>query len=381
MSKIKIAYLEQSHIYSGAESSLHSLIKYLDRDKFEPVIVFKFPLEHQDRYNDLECKKIFLSKNIKWWMGSDKWKRPIRGSDLVTRILLGFKLAILAKKNDIDIVHINLMKPNSFWWAWFTRLFGVKVVGHVRSDFWEWMPPAKLQKQCNAIICVSEYVKNRVLTKYNKSNAYTVYNPVEFNQSNIELSKEEARKELGFDESGKLISSIGLLSSQKGHDMAIRVFAKICSKHTDTRLMVAGGGSDEELQRLKDIVREEDIEGKVLFTEKQIKNIGLVYRASEFVFSLTSHGEAFGRVPFEAMSFGTSTIAPNVGAAPELIEDMKRGYLADPLNVDDILQKALFILENPEESNTILKNGQSYFKELLSPKNVVNNVEKIYDSL
>ena len=115
--KIKIAYLDQSHIYSGAESSLNSMIKYLDKDLFEPIIIFKFPLDHQKRYSNLDCKKIFLFEKIKWWMGSDRWKRPIRGSDFFTRIILGLKLAFLVKKNNVDVLHINLMKPNSFWWV------------------------------------------------------------------------------------------------------------------------------------------------------------------------------------------------------------------------------------------------------------------------
>jgi len=47
MKKIKIAFLEYSDIFSGAEMSLYSLVKYLDPNKFESTIYFRYPLEHQ----------------------------------------------------------------------------------------------------------------------------------------------------------------------------------------------------------------------------------------------------------------------------------------------------------------------------------------------
>ncbi|MDP3465859.1 MAG: hypothetical protein Q8R86_08835, partial [Sulfuricurvum sp.] len=108
--KIKIAFLDYSHIFSGAEMSLHSLISHLNPKRFESVILFRFPQPHQKRYDDLRCRKISLVSEKKWWMGSDRWKRPIRGSDMLKRIIFGFKIIRFAKKEQINILHINLIK-------------------------------------------------------------------------------------------------------------------------------------------------------------------------------------------------------------------------------------------------------------------------------
>jgi len=378
MKKIKIAFLEYSDIFSGAEMSLYSLVKYLDPNKFESTIYFRYPLEHQKRYSDLSCKKCYLNDDKKWWMGSDKWENPIRGSDFLKRIIFGFKLAWTAKKDKIDIIHINLIRPDSLLWAMIPKLFGLKVVAHSRSDVMYWIPSKKLQKQCSAIICVSDFVKEKVLSKYPLSPAYTVYDPVDYTHYKEGFSKKEALRSLGIAENRKLLASVGLLSPHKGHDMAIRVFSKIAQEYPDYVLIIAGGGPKDELHRLKELAKEKKIHDRVIFTEKQIANIGTVYRASDIIFSLTTRGEAFGRVPFEGNACDTAVIAPNKGAAVELIIDNKTGFLVDPLDEDSIINKTRFMLENPEQIEQIIKEGKNYFSQLFAPIQSANEISKIY---
>ena len=378
--KIKIAFLESSHIFSGAEMSLHSLITYLDPEMFESYIYFTFPMEHQKRYNDLQCKKEYLADAPKWWMGSDRWKKPLRGSDFLKRMIVGIKFAMKAKNEGIDIIHINLINPKTFWCVWWSKLFGIKVVGHSRSDTMHWIPAAKLQKLLDAVICVSDFVKEKVLVKYPQSPAFTVYDPVDFNYYR-QGTKLEAYDILDIDKSKRLLSSVGLLSTHKGHDMAIRVFARLANEFLDIILLVAGGGSDDELKRLKKLAQDLGVNDRVLFTEKQIAYVDKVYRASDLVFSLTTRGEAFGRVPFEALACETAVIAPAKGAAVELITDGENGFMVDPLNEDAIYEKVLSILKHPSETKEVVKRGIDHFEQKLSPLTSATMVQKIYLSL
>jgi glycosyltransferase involved in cell wall biosynthesis len=379
--KIKIAFLEYSDIFSGAEMSLHSLIKYLDPSKFESVIYFRYPLEHQERYNDLSCKKQYLSNEKKWWMGSDRWKKPIRGTDFIKRFIFGFKLALIAKKEKVDIIHINLIRPDSFWWFWWPQFLGIKVIGHSRSDPMDWIPSATLQKQSDAIICVSDFIKEKVLIKYNSSSVYTVYDPVDYKQYESNTSKEQALISLEIDPKHKLLASVGLLSSHKGHDMTIRVFARISKQFTDHILMIAGGGNSSKLKKLKALTIEKGIENRTIFTEKQIANVDVVYRASDLVFSLTTRGEAFGRVPFEGNACDTAVLAPDKGASVELIKDNETGFLVDPLDEDAIVLKTIDILSNPNKTKSIVTQGKTHFSQKLSPLNSAQEVGKIYHTV
>ncbi|WP_194864646.1 glycosyltransferase family 4 protein [Alloalcanivorax profundimaris] len=379
MKKIKVAYLDYSKVYSGAEVSLEHLIGNIDRSCIDPMIYFIFPLSHHVRYHHIECRKVYLEKDKKWWMGSDYWKRPLRGTDFIKRSILGFKLALSLRKAHVRILHINLAKSDNFWWVFWAKLAGVKVVLHCRSDPIEWVPGKKVQWFADEIISVSDFVKKKVIQKNLSAPVTTVYDPVVFNDFGYDASlKYEALGKLGFDARVKLISSVGLLSPNKGHDNAIRVFARLLERFPDLTLYIAGGGSVSEQVRLLEIAESEGVVDKVYFSHGQISNISDVYRASEFVFSLTKRGEAFGRVPFESMSYGVPVIAPNIGGAAELIESRKTGFLVDANNIEDILSQATFIMSEMSFAYEVAEQGRVRFRELLSPRRAAASVEKVY---
>ncbi len=250
--KIKVVYLDQSKVFSGAENSLLYLIENLDLNKYEPIITYIYPQEHQKRYGNI-CKEIYLNNAIKWWMGSDAWEKPIRGTDFLKRIILGFKLASLAKKEHIDIVHINLLEPKSYWWVFWLKIFGIKSVAHVRSQAINWMPKETTQKKIDLIITVSKYVKERVQKNYLHNNINAVYDPVDALKDKNIISRKELYKKLNIEENEKLISSVGLLAPHKNHEMAIIVFAKLTKNFDDLKLLIAGGGSAERVSFLKNL--------------------------------------------------------------------------------------------------------------------------------
>lgn len=380
MIPIKVGYIDISHIYSGAERSLSDLIIHIDRNVVEPFLYHKYPMAHHERFSGLGCQIRYVTDEAKWWMGGDYWDKPIRGTDFIARILFGFRIAMMAKADKIGIIHINLLKPNSFWYMFWARLVGIKVVSHARSDHWAWIPSSWIQGWSHIIISVSDFVKKRLLSKSSNSHVVTVYDPVVAWDS-YSLSKTNALQKLGYENDQVLFSSVGLLSPQKGHDMAIRVFKYLSVLYPQSRLLIAGGGGAEELNRLKTLAEEEGVLPRVRFTGAQIQDISLVYRASTLVFSLTSTGEAFGRVPFEAMFCGTPVLAPAKGAAVELITHKVNGFLVDPLDMQAIINLSLWALENPVEAERVVDQAKKTFGEMLSPYSITKKYENIYRDL
>lgn len=369
--KIKVAYLDYSLHFAGAERALHTIISNLDRERFEPIIVFPFPCEHHHRYDDLECEKIYLSDGVKWWMGSDRWKKPVRGTDFVKRTVLGYRLAKVLSLKDIKILHVNLLRPDCLMWIWSCWKFGIKIVGHLRSLSMGWVPSSGVQKRCDAIISVSGIVREHALTKYKHPNNVVIYDSIEFSKCIVPFQKRN------------IISSVAVLAPHKGHDNAIMAFDKIASSYPDYELHVVGGGMDSysELARLKDIAQNSKVSDRIKFTEKQVDNVEQYYSQSKLVLSLTKQGEAFGLVPFEAALCGTPTIAPNKGAITELLVDGVSGILVETLDVDAIADRIDWALSNYDESVEIAASTLNVIEERLRPGIMAHQIMGVYSQL
>lgn len=368
--KTKVAYLDYSPHFAGAERALYTIISNLDRERYEPIIVFPFPCEHHHRYDDLECEKIYLSDGVKWWMGSDRWNKPIRGTDFIKRTIWGYRLAKVLSSKDIRILHVNLLRPDCLMWIWFCKKNGIKVIGHFRSLSMEWVPSAKVQERCDVIISVSNIVRDHAMSVYKHPNHKVIYDSISLINKKQQVS------------SKKMIASIAALSPHKGHDSAIMAFDKIAGKYPEYELHIVGGGLEQEFEliRLKSIAVESKYTDRIKFTENQVSNVEDYYINSKLVLSLTKGGEAFGLVPYEAALYGTPTIAPNIGAIIELLEDGVSGLLVDTQDVDAIAERMDWALSNYEECLKINKRTQDVINRRLTPKIMDEQIMSVYQS-
>ena len=381
--KIKVAYLDHSHIFAGAERVLYTIISHLDRRRFEPMLVFPYPMEHQTGYTGLDCPKYYLADGLKWWMGSDRWRHPLRGTDFLARGIWGCRLARLLKKEKVDILHVNLLRPDALMWILPAKRAGIKVIGHFRSQALEWIPPEAVQRQCDLILCVSQYSRSRMLLKGEHSKSMVLYDSVNADVFRPVESKVDAKRKLGFPADCFLMSSIGQLSRHKGHDNAILAFMKIAVAYSNALLYIAGGGRQADLEYLKQIVGQypAPLQSRVIFSGEQVANITEVYSATDLVLSLTKVGEAFGLVPYEAALMGCPFIAPDKGAVKEFITTGVNGILVDTEDVDTIACAMQYIIDNPQEAAEMNSRARQMVLEKLTPSVMTRNLEEVYNNI
>lgn len=378
--KVKVAFLDYSHIFAGAERVLCDMLANLDREKYEPILVFPFPREHQKRYDSIDCEKVWLNDSVNWWMGSDRWSHPVKGTDLLKRSILGMQLAVFVKQRGVDVLDVNLMRNDVMMWVWATRkLTHARIMGHYRSHVLEWIAPPSAQKLFDLIVCVSRYSMGRYLSKGRHTDVKVLYDAVNVSGMCSELTKEDAKVKLGFRPEDILISSVGQLSEHKGHDNAIRAFANISAEFPSAKLLIAGGGGKGNLMDYyRSIIREEGVSDKVVMTGKQIADIQTVYRASDLTLTLTKVGEGFGLVPYESALLGTPFIAPEFGAVTEFVKDMDNGLLVDTNHIDAIAEKMRWVLSHPDDAQSMVCNLRKLIHKELTPQRLAENLDKTY---
>jgi len=76
-------------------------------------------------------------------------------------------------------------------------------------------------------------------------------------------------------------------------------------------------------------------------------SLSLVYSAAD-VFVLPSLEDNLPNTVMEAISCGTPCVAFKIGGMPDMIEHEQNGYLAEPYQIDDLVQGIIWTLENEE---------------------------------
>ncbi len=124
----------------------------------------------------------------------------------------------------------------------------------------------------------------------------------------------------------KVLSSIGVLSRVKNHQLLIDMMAEL--RNLDIICIIGGTGEEENILRKKI---------KQLHLEEKVFLAGYVYNVSEMLhatdcFVLPSYREGLPVVVMEAMVAGIPVIASQIRGVVDLVEHKKGGYLVKKIN-------------------------------------------------
>lgn len=81
------------------------------------------------------------------------------------------------------------------------------------------------------------------------------------------------------------------------------------------------------------------------------------YYASNVVWVPSAYFDAFPRSALEASAAGKPVIATKFGGAAELVQDGETGYIVNPFHPQEIAEKTLDLLKNPEKAEQFGKAG------------------------
>ena len=126
------------------------------------------------------------------------------------------------------------------------------------------------------------------------------------------------RKAMGADSSFVWLC-VGRIAPAKDYPNLLRAFAKVEQQRSDTRLWIAGGGSEVACQELESLANDLGVREKVLFLGLQRDMPALLDAADGFV--LGSAWEGLPQVIAEAMAMEKPVVATDVGGVRELLGD------------------------------------------------------------
>ena len=139
----------------------------------------------------------------------------------------------------------------------------------------------------------------------------------------------------------KLLVHTSNFRSVKRVEDVVSIFAGVRAQ-IPAKLLLVGDGPDR--QRIEKIVRELEHCHDVRFLGK-LEAVEEVLSVAD-LFLMPSEKESFGLAALEAMSCEVPVVSTNAGGIPELNVDGVTGSISAIGDVDDMVQKALFILQD-----------------------------------
>ncbi|MDB2563006.1 glycosyltransferase family 4 protein [Sulfurimonas sp.] len=150
-----------------------------------------------------------------------------------------------------------------------------------------------------------------------------------------------------------IVGIVGRIEEPKGQYKVIEALKQLQDKNI--KLLIVGSAMEEEyLQRLKQEVKELDLEEKVTFTGFT-KNVNEYMQIFDINILATTN-ETFGLVVIEAMINKVPVIATNKGGPLEIIEDGVDGLLFDGSS-NDLAVKIEKLFESKELQSSIRENA------------------------
>jgi glycosyltransferase involved in cell wall biosynthesis len=294
-------------------------------------------------------------------------KRNVKGLIWLLHSLdIGNKLKQIHRKEDIDII-----EGTELSFAFIGKIKNVKYVirlngGHHffaisenRSiNWWKGYQEKRSFKKTDYVIGVSKYVLDHTseYIDFKLKEKGIIFNPADLDK----FHEAEYNKII----KGRIFFA-GTVCEKKGIRQLIQAMPKIKNEIPSAHLLIAGRdwsfpiSGKSYTEYVKQFIPA-DLENEVIFLgpidNDKIPN----YIEESEVCCYPSHMEAMPLAWIEVMAMGKSFVGSLSGPGPEIIQHGKNGLLCDALDPNDIAEKVIFMLKNPEAAKLMGDNAR-YF--------------------
>jgi len=295
-------------------------------------------------------------------------------------LALASKLVESVQKYNLDVLHVHYAIPHAFA-AYMakqmlkdfdinipivTTLHGTDIT--LVGSHPVYKPAVEFSiNHSDVVTTVSQSLKNDTLRLFNiRKEVEVIYNFIDFDKIENESNDNCLRDTLAED-GEKILTHVSNLRPVKRILDVISIFHKVQQK-IPSKLILVGDGPDKEKADL--LAKELGIEDRILFLGKSDEILKILCLTDLFL--LPSETESFGLAALEAMASKTPVISTNTGGLPEVNTQGVTGFLSDVGDVDDMAEKAVFILENEERlmefKNNAYKAAHQFSIEKILPK-------------
>ena len=351
--KIRILHVAQAA--GGVDRYIRMLLKYLDKEKFENILVCSQDFREED-YRGLvdSFEQIEMTRAI----GGNDLKAIKAVRNLIKRYnpdivyAHSSKAGAIARVADIGLKNRCVYNPHG--WAFNMRCSAKKkamytAIEKIAAPF------------CDKIICISDAEKQSALDKKicREDKLQVIFNGVDIETYENGVHGAVKRRDLNIPESAFVVGMVGRISPQKAPDVFVKMAKQVKDEVPNAHFIIVGNGNQEDEIRK---YAEDNGFSNSLHITGWVDN-PMSYVELFDVACLLSRWEGFGLALPEYMMAGKPIVASRVDAIPNIIRNGENGLLVE---VDDDIGA----------SNAVLR---IYQEKELKDKLVLQGLEDVHN--
>jgi glycosyltransferase involved in cell wall biosynthesis len=342
--KINILYIITKLELGGAQKQLLSLVRGLDKEKFNPYILSAYDGLLVNAAKDIVGLKLIRCRLL---------ERPIQP---VKDILALFFIYRFIKNNKIDIVHTHSSKAGILG-RLAASAAGVRNIVHtvhgwsfhkyqLKTAYYFYL---FLEKICasfsSAIIVVSRWDKRLALQQgVGRQDQYRLIRyAINYEELKDDTEAAQARKELGLTEADLVVGMVACFKPQKSPLDFIKLAGAINKDFPDAKFILVGDGVLRK--QISVLIKKLNLKEQVILTG-WCNDIVRILSCLD-IFVLTSLWEGLPVVVLEAMAAGLPVVATDTGGISEVVLQGKTGYLVKPKDMPALQGRLRELLMKP----------------------------------
>ncbi len=388
--RLKIAILDHSPDLGGAEVTILTFLRNMDRSRFETTVILPSKGAFSKALEEMDVPVAV----IRLPMGLIRLKRG-RAFQSFFFLLVSFfylqyyllRLCVYLKRNHFHLVLTNTIKAHLYG-SIAARLCSIPLVWRfhdilVSPDF----SPLLIRFIVffgnlfpKRILAVSRTAQDHLVQSGVKNGkTEVIFNAAEHERFGIDEDCKNIREEYRLKNEVKLIGCIGRIIPQKGQKVLLSAIPGIIQRYPEIFFLIIGDIFLQDVaykKELLEIIRKYGIEENVKFTGFR-PDINQVIESLDVVVFPSIAPEAFPLSVLEAMSLGKPVVASDVGGVREMIEDRVSGFLVEPDHPEQIAERIIFLFEHPEIRDRIRQKAKEVVQQEFSLKNYVLSIEQL----
>ncbi|MCA1839412.1 MAG: glycosyltransferase family 4 protein [Actinobacteria bacterium] len=369
---MRVLYVQGGAERAGAERMLAYLLKYLDKERFEPKVLFTSAGPFVDEVADLGIEVEVVPgprlRNIaSWHQAIDSIKRVAvdHGARLIHAN--GEKMSIFAAR-----AASQSGIPSIAW------LHDAPAAGGVGGRLAQRM---LARSHPSSVVCCSGWLASDFNDKLDLG-AVTIANGLDLDSLPVDAgAAKRLAAEQGWPTDALIVGHFTRLQRWKGTEFFLRAAAIVIEQHPDARFVVVGGvlygreaGLVEELQGIRASLGLED---KVSFAGYRADALE-VMAGCDIVVHCSVRPDPFPTVVLEGMALGKPVIATTTRGPEEAIEDKVTGTLVPPADPGALADAISQLADRPDIRVEIGRAAATVVKQKYNAARMAHEFQDLY---